>query len=473
LEPESDIPLSNFFLDALLLQGNALSHDWLPLIGAVLLLWLSTLITRTETAYFSLTHREMQVLQEERSQLARRILSLNEKPGILLATLLILNTFVHISTIILLDQSLHNLVSDDIFHRWAAGIAGLFGQTVRPESGGVGTLRFTMSVLGISFVLLLFAEVLPKGFANQNNLALARWVARPLWFFTQIFHPLSKILARFSNYIELRIEKQVRIAASKEEIGEAIELTVSREKGAIREELDILHSIVKFGGVAVKQIMVSRMDIVASENTLSYKELLDIARQSGYSRIPVYEEDLDNIIGILYVKDLLGHLNEASDFTWNSLIRNQVMYVPESKKIDDLLRDFQQQRLHIAIVVDEYGGTCGLITLEDIMEEIIGDIKDEFDDESEVVYQKIDDNNFLFDGKTLLNDMCRILGIKVEVFESVKGESDSIAGLLLELCGQFPRKDAVITYNQFIFKIVSVSKRRIEQVRITIHPEKT
>ncbi len=430
------------------------------------------MITRTEMAFFSLSPKDLQLLQEQRSSVARKILRLNEKPAILLATLLILNTLAHIATIVLLDQVLHLLIPDAVFQQWASDITGWFGREPSPDSSLPGVLRFTLSVIGIAFLLLLFAEVLPKGYAHRNNIRLARWAAHPLWLFTQLFFPLSKILARFSNYIELRLEKQVRIAASREEIGEAIELTVSREQGAVREELNILHSIVKFSGVAVKQIMVSRMDIVAAENTQSYRELLDIARQSGYSRIPVYEEDLDNIIGILYVKDLLGHLNESDDFTWNSLIRNQVMYIPESKKIDDLLRDFQQQRLHMAIVVDEYGGTSGLVTLEDIMEEIIGDIKDEFDDETEVVYQKIDDHNYLFDGKTLLNDMCRIVGVPVEVFSGVKGEADSIAGLILELCGQFPRKDAVIPYNQFSFKIVAVSKRRIEQVRLTIHPEK-
>lgn len=473
MEPESDIPLS-FLAQPLVLVQVPIFWELGPLVaGAAFLLWCSAMITRTEMAFFSLSPRDIQSLQEQRSSVARKIQWFSEKPGILLATLLILNTLVHIATIVLLDQVLHVLIPDVVFQGWASGITGWFGQEASSSTSLPVVLRFTLSVISIAFLLLFFAEVLPKGYAHRNNIRLARWAAHPLWLFMQLFFPLSKILARFSNYIELRLEKQVRIAASREEIGEAIELTVSREQGAVREELNILHSIVKFSGVAVKQIMVSRMDIVAAENTLSYRELLDIARQSGYSRIPVYAEDLDNIIGILYVKDLLGHLNESDDFTWNSLIRNQVMYIPESKKIDDLLRDFQQQRLHMAIVVDEYGGTSGLVTLEDIMEEIIGDIKDEFDDESEVVYQKIDDFNYLFDGKTLLNDMCRIIGVPVEVFSGVKGEADSIAGLILELCGQFPRKDAVIPYNQFSFKIVAVSKRRIEQVRLTIHPEKS
>ncbi len=469
MEPESDIPLSLLHI-FLWLPAPASWEVFAAFLGICLLLVCSALVSGSEVAFFSLTHNDFDALEEEKTNTAQRILHLKDRPRILLATILISNNFINISIVILSEFLLRALLPDALIERWADGIAGVFGMmSVEGGSQVAGILSFVITVVAVTFLLVLFGEVAPKVYANQNNLRLARFMARPLWWLAVVFSPLSFLLARSTLHIEKRLERRSRLGASREDIGEAIELTVSREKDSIREELDILHSIVKFSGVAVKQIMTSRMDMVAVENNSSYKDLLATARKSGYSRIPVYEEDLDNIVGILYVKDLLGHLQEADDFEWLSLIRTNVFYVPESKKIDDLLREFQQQHLHMAIVVDEYGGTAGLVTLEDIMEEIIGDIKDEFDDESEVVFQKIDDNNYTFEGKTLLKDFCRIVGIPVEVFDSVKGDADSLAGLILEICGQFPRKDAVIHYNEFTFKIVSVSKRRIEEVRFTIH----
>ncbi len=432
------------------------------------------MVSGSEVAFFSLTHNDFEALEEEKSHVSQRILQLKDRPRILLATILISNNFINVFIVILSEFLLRALLPETTIEQWADRISGFFGMGPTPDDTRMaGLLSFLITVVAVTFLLVLFGEVAPKIYATQNNLRLARFMARPLWVMSIVFKPLSTLLAHSSHHIEKRLERRTKTSASKEDIGEAIELTVSREKDTAREELDILHSIVKFSGVAVKQIMTSRMDIEAVENTASYKQLLATARESGYSRIPVYEEDLDNIVGILYVKDLLGHLQENDQFDWLPLVRTNVFYVPESKKIDDLLREFQQQHLHMAIVVDEYGGTAGLVTLEDIMEEIIGDIKDEFDDESEVVFQKIDDNNYIFEGKTLLNDMCRIIGVPVDVFDSVKGEADSVAGLLLELCGQFPRKDALIHYNEYTFKVVSVSKRRIEEVRLTIHNTKS
>lgn len=437
--------------------------------GVCLLLVCSALISGSEVAFFSLTHHDLEALQEEKSPTARNILYLKEHPRILLATILISNNFVNVSIVILADLLLRYFLPPELMERWALHISQWFGHDPALADNSIARiLNFIITVIAVTFLLLLFGEVAPKVYATHQRMQLARLMAQPLRVLAVVFRPVSFLLARSTHHIEKRLERHVRGGTSKEEIGEAIELTVSRDKDTAREELDILHSIVKFGGVAVKQIMTSRMDIVAIENTASYKEVLAIARKSGYSRIPVYEEDLDNIVGILYVKDLLGRLQEPDNFAWQPLVRTNIFYVPESKKIDDLLREFQRQHLHMAIVVDEYGGTAGLVTLEDIMEEIIGDIKDEFDDESEVEYQKIDDHNYLFEGKTLLTDLCRITGIPLEDFEAVRGEADSLAGLLLELCGQLPRKDAVIHHNQYTFRIVSVSKRRIEQVRLTI-----
>lgn len=441
-------------------------------VGIVLLLIGSALVSGSEVAFFSLTHNDFDALKEEKTNSSRLILHLKDRPRILLATILISNNFINISIVILSDFLLKMLLPEILLEQWADGLASLMGFPSTAEGNSLaGIFGFLITVVAVTFLLVLFGEVAPKIYATQNNLRLARIMARPLKALSIFFGPISALLVRSTSLIERKLEQRAKAGAStsKEDIGEAIELTVSREKDMVRQELDILHSIVKFGGVTVKQIMTSRVDIVAVENTVSYKVLLEVARQSGYSRIPVYAEDLDNVVGILYVKDLLGHLQEPDQFVWQPLIRENVFYVPESKKIDELLREFQSQHLHVAIVVDEYGGTAGLVTLEDIMEEIIGDIKDEFDDESEVVFRKIDDNNYTFEGKTLLYDMCRIIGVPQETFDAVKGEADSVAGLILELCGQFPRKDAVLHYNQFTFKIVSVTKRRIEEVRITIH----
>jgi putative hemolysin len=441
-------------------------------VGIVVLLIGSALVSGSEVAFFSLTHNDFETLKEEKTNSSRLILYLKDRPRTLLATILISNNFINISIVILSDFLLKLLLPELLLEQWADGLASLMGFASAAEGNPLaGVLSFLITVVAITFLLVLFGEVAPKVYATQNNLRLAHLMARPLRVLTILFGPISALLVRSTSLIERKLEQRAKSgnSTSKEDIGEAIELTVSREKDMARQELDILHSIVKFGGVTVKQIMTSRVDIVAVENTSSYQELLSIARQSGYSRIPVYAEDLDNIVGILYVKDLLGHLQESEQYVWQPLIRENVFYVPESKKIDELLREFQSQHLHVAIVVDEYGGTAGLVTLEDIMEEIIGDIKDEFDDESEVVFRKIDDNNYTFEGKTLLYDMCRIIGVPQETFDAVKGEADSVAGLILELHGQFPRKDAVLTYNQFTFKIVTVTKRRIEEVRITIH----
>lgn len=447
---------------------------WLALAGVLLLLICSGLISGSEVAFFSLSHNDFDALEEENSGVAQRILHLKDHPRLLLATILISNNFVNISIVILSDFILRSWLPEAQIEHWAQGVSSWLGYSTEDASRWANVLSFLITVVGVTFMIVLFGEVAPKVYATKNNIQIARMMSSPLKALSVIFKPLSLMLMKSTVLIERKLEHRAKSnsTTSKEDIGEAIDLTVSREQHSGSRELDILHSIVKFSGVSVRQIMTPRLDIVGVEKTATYKELLDIARESGYSRIPVFEEDLDQVVGLLYVKDLLGHLKDG-DFEWQTVIRTNVMYVPESKKIDDLLREFQKEHLHLALVVDEYGGTAGLVTLEDIMEEIIGDIKDEFDDETEVVYQKIDDYNYLFEGKTLLNDLCRIIGAPVEAFDAVKGDADSLAGLLLELCGQFPRKDAQLQHNGFTFKIVSVTKRRIEQVRVTIHKSET
>jgi gliding motility-associated protein GldE len=311
--------------------------------------------------------------------------------------------------------------------------------------------------------------VTPKIYASANNVGLAKSMALPLSLLVRFFHPFSRLLVRSGAFIETRMALRAGNYAgpSKKELHDVIDLTVSNDQSGT-QEVDILKSIVKFGEVTVKQIMRSRVDVVAVDQRIGFKELIKVARESGYSRIPVYDNDFDNIIGILYVKDLLGHLRDDEDFEWQKLIRVNVLYVPETKKINHLLKEFQRQRLHIAVVVDEYGGSSGIVTLEDILEEIIGDIKDEFDDEAEVIYKRIDEHNYQFEGKTLLNDVCRIIGYDTTTFDEARGDADSLAGLMLELFGHLPPKEAEIHHHDFRFKIVSVNKRRIEQVLITL-----
>lgn len=434
------------------------------------------MISGSEVAFFSLTHNDLAKLGEENSTSSTQLLDLLEKPRTLLATILISNNFINIAITLIADYIVNQLLPEDTFTAWAnAFIASSpyqllnnwSGLTFTPEGFGRG-MQFTIVVVGVTFLLVLFGEVAPKIYAKLNNVRLARTMTTPLSILMKLFTPISFLLVKGTNIIENRLvgEGQSNVT-SKEEIGEAIELTVSQDIES-QEDVDILKGIVKFGEVTVTQIMRARVDVEAIDFKVQFSELLKVAKDSGYSRIPVYEEDFDHVTGILYVKDLLGHLHETDEFEWQSLIRTNTLYVPETKKIDDLLKDFQAQRRHMAIVVDEYGGTSGIVTLEDIMEEIIGEIRDEFDDAIEVEYTKIDDFNFLFEGKTMLNDVCRIIGVDTETFDGVRGESDSVAGMILEMIGFIPKKGREVTYEGFKFKVEAVSKRRIEQVLITL-----
>ena len=438
----------------------------LGMLGILLLLACSALISGSEVAFFSLTPNDFDRLQQENGVNSQRILALKDKPRRLLATILISNNFINIAIVILSEFVLMKAIPQDTFEQWALFVTSLWGEP-GPERTAYWSwlIGFLITVVGVTFLLVLFGEVAPKVYAKINNLRLAKLMARPITFLLKVLGPLNNALVNTTRIIERKLANTAPggSPASREDIDEAIELTVSQEKDAA-QDVDILKSIVKFGEVTVKQIMSSRVDVVAVDFRISYPDLLETVRESGYSRIPVYENDFDNVTGILYVKDLLGHLNEGPDFEWQQLIRTDVYYVPEAKKINDLLKEFQQEHLHLAVVVDEYGGSSGIVTLEDIMEEIIGEIKDEFDDEVEVVFKKIDDYNYLFEGKTLLNDVCRIVGIDTNTFDEAKGEADSLAGLLLEIVGFIPKADTEIPYNQFRFKIVSVNRRRIEQI---------
>ena len=469
MEPEPDSRLYSLSPLLFLLLASSL-EVFLGVLAIILLLACSALISGSEVAFFSLTANDFERLEQENGKKSKHILALKDKPRKLLATILISNNFINIAIVILSEFVLMSLIPLDAFNNIATGWLSLWG-TPSPESVEywAGVIGFFITVVGVTFLLVLFGEVAPKAYAKVNNLKLARRMAGPLTFLQGFFTPISAALVTTTKVIEKRLARTTHTSplASREDIDEAIELTVSQEQDA-GQEVDILKSIVKFGDVTVKQIMRSRVDVVAVDFRIDYYELLAVIRESGYSRIPVYDNDFDNVTGILYVKDLLGHLNEARGFEWQSLIRTDVYYVPEAKKIQDLLKEFQQQHLHMAVVVDEYGGSSGIVTLEDIMEEVIGEIRDEFDDEVEVVFKKIDDYNYLFEGKTLLNDVCRIVGIDTSTFNDVKGEADSLAGLILEITGVMPKADEEIPYENFTFKIVSVSKRRIEQILFSL-----
>ena len=434
----------------------------------VILLLCSAFISSSEVAFFSLTPNDLERLKQENTPATQRIMGLVDSPRSLLATILICNNFINIAIVILSDFIFRKIFPIEISENIAQSIINLLSlDTTKAVLGQ--TVNFTITVIGVTFLLVLFGEVAPKVYAKINNIKLAKLMSGSLLKLSRFFRPLSGLLIKGTSLIENRLAKRSQNGSitSKEDIDNAIELTVRDEIGA-KQDIDILKGIVKFGEVSVKQIMRSRVDVIAVDFRIGFLELMKVIRDSGYSRIPVFDEDFDNVTGILYIKDLLAHIEEDNKFEWQAFIRPNVLYVPEAKKISDLLKDFQTQRLHMAVVVDEYGGSSGIVSLEDIMEEVIGDIRDEFDDEVEVEFEKIDDYNFIFEGKTLLNDVCRIIGVDTNTFDEVKGDADSVAGMILEIIGHIPKVGQEVVYEQYRFKIVAVNKRRVEQIRITL-----
>lgn len=445
------------------------SSMWFSVLVVILLLISSAMISGSEVAFFSLSHHDFAKLREDNDTPAKRILNLHDKPRTLLATILISNNFINIAIVLLSDYLLREILPEKIFLGWAKSLTGSFSFINVSVESLSQTIAFAINVFGVTFLLVLFGEVAPKIYARLNNILLAKAMAGPLSFLMRLFSPLSTLLVRGTNIIERRLEKRTQTGSvtSRAEIDEAIELTVSHELNA-RQEIDILKGIVKFGDVSVRQIMQARVDVQAIDYESNFEDILKPIKEWGYSRIPVYKENFDNITGILYVKDLVGHLDQGNDFKWQDLLRTNLLFVPESKKINDMLREFQQKRMHLAFVVDEYGGTAGVVTLEDIMEEVIGEIRDEFDDAEELEFIKIDAFNYQFEGKTFLNDACRVMNLPTDTFDPARGEADSLAGLVLYLAGQFPKKGAEYSWDKFRFKVIAVDKRRIIQVLVTI-----
>ncbi len=437
----------------------------------LILIFCSAAISGSEVAFFSFSPKEEQTLGEDESSASLRIQRLRAKPEKLLATILVVNNLVNIAIVIVSDYLLRKWIGEEGFNSLANGVIHAVGDQWLSLESLSHIISFIISVVLVTFVLVLFGEIAPKLYANLKNVEFAKAMSLPLVGLNTIFSPISNILVRWSN----RIEKSVgtdkwgnTTKGNKENIDKAIELA-SQQIDESPEQVDMLKGILKFGDVAAKQIMKPRGDVVAVNLDMGFKELMKLIKEEGYSRLPVFKEDFDQLEGILYVKDLLGLSKEQDDFNWQELIRKQILYVPESKKIDDLLREFQTKRTHMGIVVDEYGGSSGIITLEDIMEEVIGDIKDEFDAEEDVEYIKLSENNYIFEGKTLINDFCRIVAESTDDFESGKGDADSLAGLILELTGFIPRREKEIIYKHFKFKVVSVSKKRIEKINVLIN----
>jgi putative hemolysin len=430
----------------LLVFTSSISVSSIVLIGFVLLslLALSALLAGSEVAFFSLNSDQRISLRESESESERNVSNLLDKPQKLLATLLISINFVNIIFI-----TLANYLTELIM-----------GQ---PSSQEEEVLITLILLFGVTFIITFFGELIPKVWAQQNNMNFTVFSAPLLTFFGFVFSPLSKVLLGISSQIEKKIQRK-SYTLTTQELNQALEITT--DENTSEQEKDILRGILNFGNISVKGVMKARRDIVAFDATMDFHELMDKINKNGYSRVPIYKETIDKIEGVLYIKDLLEHIEKDENFNWVSLI-HQPYFVPENKKIDDLLYDFQEKRVHMAIVVNEYGETEGLVTMEDIIEEILGEINDEFDDE-EADYKRLEDNVYLFEAKTSLNDFARVFDLDSTHFEKVKGESETLGGLLIELFSRIPHSGEEIDFEPFKFKIQSVDTRRIKKIKITL-----
>ena len=449
---DDDIPIRFF-------SGIILNISWEPIFnpfdptifwgisGILLLLVLTALMCSAEVAFFSLDNTRINYIESEGDKTDLSILKFIEKPKKLLGTLVLSVTFFTLGIVLIFETVFEKVFTEDF---------------IKTHS----VLELIIKVSFETFIIVLFAEVIPKLYASQNSYSVSRSLIPLVDLFSRIFSPFVKALTATSNFFERRLEGSVK-NVSAQDIDEAIDITSDKGEEA-HSGTKILKGIVKFGNISVTQIMRSRMDLVAIDHDATFEELTRFVRESGYSRIPVYKDDIDKIEGVLYIKDLLKYLDKASDFDWRHLIR-PAFFVPENKKIDDLLKDFQSKRTHMAIVVDEYGGTSGIVTMEDVLEEVIGDIKDEFDDISEIDYKKIDSHNYIFEGRTALYDVSKVLEIPTDAFDDVRGDADSLAGLILELNAEIPKEGDVLKYKKFTFLILEADLVRVIRIKVTIN----
>ena len=411
----------------------------IAIVLAGLLLLVSGFASASEIAFFSLSPSDLSAIDEKKHPSDEKISKLLEDTERLLATILITNNFVNVTIIMLCNFFFMSVFE---FHSPIA--------------------EFLILTVILTFLLLLFGEIMPKIYSAQKTLAFCRFSAPGIWMFRSLFYPVASMLVRSTSFLNKHFARKNH-NISVDELSHALELT---DKEELKEENNILEGIIRFGGETAKEVMTSRLDVVDLDIRTPFKDVLQCIIENAYSRIPIYSENRDNIKGILYIKDLLPHLNKV-DFRWQSLIR-PAYFVPETKMIDDLLRDFQANKIHIAIVVDEFGGTSGIVTMEDIIEEIVGEIHDEYDDE-ERTYAVLNDHTWVFEAKTQLTDFYKITKVDEEVFDEVAGDSDTLAGLLLELKGEFPALHEKVTYDHYEFEVLEMDNRRILKVKFTIN----
>lgn len=435
MDPEPSLLFSN-----LLVSNTSFITSVVVLL---LLLVCSALISGAEVALFSLTKANIDEGVEKKSAAMLIVASLLERPKKLLATILVANNFINIAIVLL----------------FAYIGETLFANITKP------LVRFLLEVVSATFIILLFGEIIPKIYASRNSVKFSSFMARPLKVLDVVFSPISLPMRYGTQFIENRFGKK-RSNLSVDQLSQALELTDDND--TTQEEQKLLQGIVSFGNTDTKQVMRPRMDIFAINIEAKFGNILEEIVEHGYSRIPVYEENIDTIKGILYVKDLLPHLNKNA-FNWPDIIR-EPFFVPENKKLDDLMEEFQTKKVHLAVVVDEYGGTSGLVSLEDVIEEIVGDISDEYDDD-DLIYTKLDENNYSFEGKTPLKDVYKIIDIEdeeAEHFESRKGEAETLAGFVLEISGGFPRIGSKINFKKYVFTIEALERKRIKQIKVTL-----
>ena len=409
-------------------------------IGIIILLFCSAIVSGAEVALFSMSPKEVEDSILKNNSKGKIIAQLLEKPKKLLATLLVANNFINIGVVILFF-----FVGKDIFAVIKSPV-----------------LKFIIEVILVTFLLLLFGEVLPKVYASRNNIKFAQFIAYPISGLDKILSPISIPMRSITIYLQNKLGKQ-KTNFSVDQLSQALELTSTDETST--DEQKILEGIVSFGNTDTKQVMSPRIDVFALEITESFSSIYPKIIEKGFSRIPVYRDNIDQIEGVLFIKDLLPYINDI-EFDWTTLIR-EAFFVPENKKLDDLLKDFQNMKSHLAVVVDEYGGTSGLVSLEDVIEEIVGDISDEFDD-APINFSKIDDRNYVFEGKINLKDFYRIIDVDEDLFEEQKGEAETLAGFILELLGNFPKKGQKIIFENCTFVIESVDQKRVKQIKVTI-----
>lgn len=404
----------------------------------IILLVFSGLISGSEVALFSLSKSQIQ--NQQKSSYIEIIKKLLLNPNKLLATILVANNFINIAIVILFTQ-----IGSDLFDGVRSAV-----------------LKFTLEIILATFLILLFGEILPKIYASRNNLAFSKLVAYPLLLLNIILTPISIPMQHLSNFIKDKLSfTKPNIGLN--QLSYALDLTNPGE--TTKQEHKILKGILSFGNTETREVMRPRIDIHAFKNTLSYDQILKNIIKNSFSRIPVYKDELDNIVGILYVKDLLPFLDKK-EFDWLSILRKP-FFIPENKKLDDLMQEFQEKKIHLAIVVDEYGGTSGIISLEDVIEEIVGDISDEFDDDS-LLFSKLDNSNYIFEGKTSMKDFYKILNIDSIIFDKLKGDSETLAGFILEISQSFPKINSKVIFENYVFTIESIDKKRIKQVKVTI-----